>query len=298
MAAILKDDSLSSIIEDYLRGRVARREIAASTAINHRYILGTFARDVGENVYQLNVAAIEGWLEERGRLCLSSRRTHFNVVKRFVAWLTRKGFLAVNPMLEVSKPRPPVWIPRALSADQIADLLAVSDRTRDRAMSWLMVGMGLRCCEVAWLQFEDWDQRADVLRVRGKLDKARVLPVPAKVSEAMRAYLADRPAARSGPFFRSYRSPMDGLRPHTVSRLMGELMREAEVKREARDGVGAHALRHTAASDVLERHKDLRLVQYMLGHSNISTTSIYLRQASITELRDAMEGRDYGEDGV
>lgn len=59
--------------------------------------------------------------------------------------------------------------------------------------------------------------------------------------------------------------------------------------------MSAHALRHTAASDVLDRSNDLRIVQEMLGHRNLATTSIYLRRASLTQMREAMEGRTYEE---
>jgi site-specific recombinase XerC len=70
-------------------------------------------------------------------------------------------------------------------------------------------------------------------------------------------------------------------------------MYSASIKTMARDGVGPHALRHTAASDVLDRCNNVRTVQEMLGHSSLATTQIYLRRASLGQLREAMEGRDY-----
>ena len=73
-------------------------------------------------------------------------------------------------------------------------------------------------------------------------------------------------------------------------------MRRAGVKRGNYDGVSGHALRHTAASDVLDRCGDLRQVQQMLGHSSLATTAIYLRRADAGQIRAAMEGRDYGHD--
>jgi site-specific recombinase XerD len=71
-------------------------------------------------------------------------------------------------------------------------------------------------------------------------------------------------------------------------------MARAGVKRHAYDGVSGHALRHTAASDVLDECKDLRAVQQMLGHAQLSTTAIYLRRVSAESLRTAMGGRTYG----
>ena len=70
-------------------------------------------------------------------------------------------------------------------------------------------------------------------------------------------------------------------------------MSTAGIKRGAGDGVSAHALRHTAASDVLDRCHDVRTVQAMLGHVSIATTQIYLRRADLSRMREAMAGRDY-----
>lgn len=283
--------NLADLADQYLRERLARRELAPSTAPQYRYILGAFVRDIGDQ--ELDLRSLERWQEGRRRLALSSHRAHYNVVRSFCTWLTRRGHLAVNPMLELVKPRPPKAVPRALPPNNVAELLGVVDRSRDRAMAWLMVGCGLRCAEVARLETADWDQRGGTLFVRGKRGDERVLPVPTTVSVALRAYLDERPVGSWGPMFRSLRSPTEGLTPKTVSRLMGEWMRMADVKRAARDGVGAHSLRHTAASDVLDKCGDLRVVQALLGHSNIATTSIYLRRASLANMREAMEGREY-----
>lgn len=284
---------MAELAQVYLRERMARREITISTAANHRYVLRVFIRDVGQSVAALDLRALELWVEARGRLSVASRRTHFDVVRGFCAWLTRRGYLSENPMQELSKPRLPKRVPKALAAEQVAVMLETIKRPRDRAMAWLMVGMGLRCGEVAALRVEDWDQRVQTLFVRGKGEHERVLPVPGEVATALRAHLAERTVGATGPMFRSFRSPTDGLRPHSISRLMGEWMFVAEVKRAARDGVSAHSLRHTCASDVLDRCGDLRLVQNLLGHGNVATTSVYLRRASLGKLRDAMEGRDY-----
>jgi integrase len=83
------------------------------------------------------------------------------------------------------------------------------------------------------------------------------------------------------------------LAPDTISGMVSEWMRAAGVKSWARDGVSAHALRHTCASDVLEHSKDLRAVQDMLGHRHLQTTSVYLRRANLDRLREAMGGRRY-----
>lgn len=289
---------LSELAGLYLRDRLARREVTVATATNHRYILNRFSREVGGTVASLTVDAVEGWMADRASLRVGSRRTHFAVARRFCVWLTRRGYLESNPMLEVARPRAPRSVPRAMQAVQVGRFLGVLDRPRDRAMAALMVELGLRCCEVSGVDLDDWDRVAETLLVRGKGGHERSLPVTRTTTVALAEYVdCARPGAAGGPLFRSYREPAVGVSAKTVSRLMGEWMLLAGVKRGARDGVGAHALRHTCASDVLDRCGDLRVVKELLGHSNIATTSIYLRRANLGQMREAMEGRDYRVSG-
>ena len=175
-------------------------------------------------------------------------------------------------------PRQPDRLPRALDADQVAHVLSACPDARAVAVVWLCVGLGLRCCEVARARVEDWHRRDNILLVHGKGDRERELPVTAEVAAALDDYLAEWPAT-VGPLVRSYAQPWRPLGADTVSIYVGRWMRAAGVKRAAWDGVSAHALRHTAASDVLDVCGDLRAVREMLGHRHLATTSIYLRHA-------------------
>lgn len=80
---------------------------------------------------------------------------------------------------------------------------------------------------------------------------------------------------------------------HNLSALLTKLMVDAGIKGAGRDGISAHALRHTAASDALDRCHDVRTIQAMLGHSSLATTQIYLRRANLDQMREAMGGRYY-----
>jgi integrase/recombinase XerC len=213
--------------------------------------------------------------------------------------------LGINPTFEIPVPKQPRSEPRALDADLVADLIAVVvGDTRATAIVWLMVGMGLRCCEVSSVEMANWNRSGQTMTVTGKGSHQRTLPVPPEVSGALVVYLDEYPT-RSGPIIRSFRRPTQALTPDALSGMVAEWMRAASVKLAARDGRSAHALRHTAASDVLDACGDLRVVQEMLGHSNLSTTAIYLRRAGLPKMRLAMAGRQYrrelpgeGQDGV
>lgn len=302
MMAVRKADNLVSLkpgaswgelVAAYLAHRVGQRTLGAMAARNHRSVLGRFAEAMGEvPPHSLSPADVERWLESISGLRPSTRRGHFSAVRTFCTWLVRAGVLKRNPAFDVASPRQPRSVPRALDAELVAATLAQVPDSRGVAIVWLMVGMGLRCCEVSRLELGQWDRRGGVMTVRGKGNHERVLPVPAEVVTAIDLYLAEYPTA-AGPLIRSFRRPTQALSPDAVSGLVSEWMRIARAKRAARDGVSAHALRATAASDVLDACGDLRVVQEMLGHQNLATTSIYLRRAGLPQMRKAMGGRSY-----
>lgn len=285
--------TLAVLAETYVRHRLGQRTLSALTARNQRSVLRIFAEVVAvERVEQLSSGHVETWLEAVGALRPSTRRGHYSTVRTFCRWLVREGYVATDPTVGVPAPRQPRLVPRAIDADRVAALLDACPDARGRAIVWLMVGMGLRCCEVARLEVGHWDRRGAVMTVRGKGGHERVLPVPAETSVAVAAYLAEV-GETAGPLIRSYRRPAHGLAADTISGMVSEWMRAAGVKGRPRDGISAHALRATAASDVLEVCGDLRVVQEMLGHANLATTSIYLRRGGLGKLRAAMSGRRY-----
>lgn len=288
-----KGATMIQLAATYLAERTRRRTLDPMTARNYRSSLVGLAQSFGDRpIAELATTDIEVWLEGRADLSPATRRGDLSAVTGFCDWLVRVGVLTANPAHDVARITQPDAVPRALDADQVAALLDICPDTRARAIVWLEVGEGLRAGEVSRLRVEDWSRRAGSLLVHGKGGRERVLPVIDEVVAALDAYLAEWPT-RSGPLIRSYRRPWAALSPDTISGMVAEWMRAAEIKRWPRDGVSGHALRHTCASDVLERSKDLRAVQEMLGHRHLQTTSIYLRRASLPRLREAMSGRGY-----
>jgi integrase/recombinase XerD len=281
------------LAEEYVRERVVRKELTRQTARNVRCALVRFAHFAGEGpVGELDYRAVEAWLADRAHLAAATRRSQFSAVHTFCAWLHRRRLIDRSPTLDVPAPKLARSVPRALPETSVARFLTACPDHRAKAIGWLMVGMGLRCVEVAGLQVGDWDRGRGLMVVQGKGSHERALPVPEPVIIAVDAYLAEHPTF-TGPLVRSYRRPSCGLGADTISGLVARWMDDAGIKHRARDGVSAHALRHTAASDVLDRCKDLRVVQQMLGHQHLATTSIYLRRAALGPMREAMAGRTY-----
>lgn len=286
------DGTLHPYVTAYLDGKRKRGEMAAATAIRSGYRLRRFADSFGRRpLTQLTRPAVERWLGDL-EVGPNTRRLNLSTVRAFCGWLVYTGVISRDPTAGV-RIRKIRAVPRALRGDDIARLIEVVDGdVRARAIIWLMVGMGLRCVEVSRLEVGDFDRAAATLFVRGKGGHERVLPVPEPVSDALVVLLRSC-GATYGPVVRSRNDPNEPLTPGTISTLVSRWMRAAGIKHGRFDGTSAHALRHTAASDVLEHSGDLRAVQEMLGHADLNTTAVYLRRAGLDRLRAAMDGRDY-----
>jgi integrase len=153
-----------------------------------------------------------------------------------------------------------------------------------------MLWMGLRCAEVADLRIEDINEREATIHVTGKGGAQRMLPIPPEFAGHLTRWL-DYRRRTPGPLIVS---TLGG--PYTansISDLVARWMRTSGVKVASRDGRSAHALRHTAASDISDGGAPLTAVQALLGHQHLSSTAIYLRRTRLEDLRTAMTGRDY-----
>ncbi|HET7736438.1 MAG TPA: tyrosine-type recombinase/integrase [Nocardioidaceae bacterium] len=278
----------------YITERRRRGEITQRSAKNLRYALDGLDQSLGHRpLGQLTRRAIDRWMETTGHLAPSTRRNHLAAARGFCRWMVACGLIEHDPTEGVARIPQPRSVPRAMTEADVATLWQRVPDVRARAIVALMVGCGLRCVEVARLTVSDYDPDGGMLRVTGKAMHERELPVPGEVGAALDGYLRSVGGVMSGPLIRSTRSTAHGLSAETISTYMSRWMSEAGLKVGRWDGRSAHALRHTAASDVLDRCHDLRVVQEMLGHQHLSSTSIYLRRAGMAQLREAMEGRYY-----
>ena len=220
-----------------------------------------------------HVRAFAGRLHAQGISPRSIAR-HLSSVRGFFAFLVRRRELRANPASGVRAPKGGRPLPKTLDTDQTAQLFtgaAESDlELRDRAMVELIYGSGLRLAELVTANVADLDLRGGFVTVTGKGGKARIVPVGTAAQEALRAYLATRPDATGGaPLFTAR-----GDRRISARSVQLRLKRLA-LRASGNDGVHPHMLRHSFASHLLESSGDLRAVQELLGHANLSTTQIY-----------------------
>ncbi|PMR71974.1 tyrosine recombinase XerC [Billgrantia endophytica] len=195
----------------------------------------------------------------------------------FANHLVKAGLLGHNPAELVSTPRQPAHLPKPLDVDQLAHLLDTPHdgsplATRDQAMLELFYSSGLRLAELAGLDLADLQPRR--VRVMGKGSKPRQVPVGGSARRSLDLWLALRPAladAGETALFVGARGSRLGHR--AIQKRLAELARH----RGLPEHLHPHRLRHSFASHLLESSQDLRAVQELLGHANLSTTQVYTK---------------------
>ena len=282
------DTTLGTMALTYVDERRRRKELRPGSVSTTRYALGTFVRVAGWDlpVKRLRPTHIEKWME-RGDHSPSTLRNQLSIVRSFCRWLVKRGHLKADPTLDIASPRQPRYLPRGLQLLKVTAAFAGAPDARAALILSLMVQEGLRCCEVAELQHGDIDLAERLVLIRGKGGHERALPITAETWRAIHAYLAEHPAS-VGPLIRSYSRPHRGIGAQHISVLVSQWLHGADV------AATAHALRHTAATDMLRAGAHVRDVQHALGHQSRATTQKYLPWI-VGDLREAMEGRRYVE---
>jgi site-specific recombinase XerD len=187
--------------------------------------------------------------------------------------LTREGFLKTNPILSVSSPKLDKHLPQFLTEEEVSRLIESSlprDEMglRDRAILETFYSTGMRISELVSLSQEDLDFIGGVVKLKGKGKKERIAPIGDKAISSLRDYLEKRKKQTSAVFLnkRGVRITDRGVR-----NIVGKYLKVSGMKK----GVSPHTLRHSFATHLLNRGADLRTVQELLGHANLSTTQIY-----------------------
>ncbi len=187
--------------------------------------------------------------------------------------MTREGFLKSNPILSVASPKLDKHLPQFLTEEEITRLIDSSVAEgdlglRDRAILETFYSTGMRIGELVGLNQENLDFIGGVVKLRGKGKKERLAPIGDKAISSLREYLEKRKKQSSAVFLniRGTRITDRGVR-----NIVGKYLRLTGI----RQGVSAHTLRHSFATHLLNRGADLRTVQELLGHANLSTTQIY-----------------------
>lgn len=278
-----------------------------------RHTLSAYQRDVGRYLEHLAahgvhdladvdstriadfLAALRAGDDAHRPLAASSAARALIAVRAFHRFLALDGELDLDPARSVPPPRPALRLPKAIPLAQVEALLAATGAgdtpasLRDRAILEVLYGAGARVSEVVTLDVDDLDREVEVIRLRGKGDKERLVPLGSYAAAALDAY---RTRARPALAAAGRGTPALFLNQRggrlTRQGVWGVLKGAAE-----RAGLGAaispHTLRHSFATHLLEGGADVRIVQELLGHASVTTTQIYTK-VSIAQLREVYVG--------
>ncbi len=214
----------------------------------------------------------------RRRRGVSARSLHrsLSAIRGFYTYLQREQLVENNPVADVSGPSIQKKLPNLLDVDEINRLLNEGPQNplklRDVAMTELMYSSGLRLAELVNLNIDAIDLQQAQVQVLGKGNKMRYLPIGTNACKALKRWLEARPHIASEDELAVFvNNRGKRLSPRAVQQRMAQLGREQGIDKH----VHPHMLRHSFASHLLESSGDLRAVQEMLGHADISTTQVY-----------------------
>jgi integrase/recombinase XerC len=295
--------SFDEIRDTYSHYLVNEKALSTHTVRAYLGDLDSFVEHLANNgvteIEEINLQLIRSWLatqQVRGgaRTTLSRRAVS---IRLFTKWAAKRGYLATDIAATLATPKPHRTLPGVLTQsdaatamDSMATRAAEFDTPtsiRDVAIVELLYATGARVSEVCGLDLEDLDFHRNTIRVMGKGNKERMIPMGAPAVKALNTYINDaRPQLAND---KSARALFLGARGKRIDqRAVRTIVYEALSALEGVERMGPHALRHSAATHLLEGGADLRTVQEILGHSSLATTQIYTH-VSTDRLRQAFK---------
>jgi integrase/recombinase XerC len=295
------DPSTDKWVQKFLTHLATDRGAAAYTQKNYRHALTEFCRwHIGERKAppawdKLQRDDFRSYLRYLGRNNLSRAATslRFSALRTFYKFLIRHGLATSSPIKNLSLPKPEKRLPKFLTVQQMADLLAAPEKLlltqkakkgagrpisqaaalRDVAVLETIYSCGLRISELCGLRADDIDMSQQIVRVRGKGKKERLVPIGKPALEAIGQYwlILKQPPAGASPVFFSETKMHSPLHPVQLSRRLKQYLVIAGLD----PNLTPHKLRHSYATHMLDAGADLRSVQELLGHAHLTTTQIY-----------------------
>lgn len=279
------DTDLKPIIQDWLDWLTDERKYSPHTLDGYARDLADFTTSFDKpltlkQLEKMDVRAFRNYISAKAALGLekSSLARHISTLRNFFKFLNARKIIKNTAISVISSPRRNKVLPKALDINQTFDVLEESKNfatnawqgLRDTAIFTLLYGCGLRISEALNLNVGDIDSN-DFVRIRGKGNKERIVPVLPQIKDAINAYLNECPyhLKNGEPLFLGARG--ERLSPRIIQRQLQKI----------RAGLGLssnltpHALRHSFATHLLAEGTDLRSIQELLGHASLSTTQRY-----------------------
>jgi tyrosine recombinase XerC len=266
-------------IEKFIRYLEIEKNYSKHTILNYHLDLSLFKEFLGDtDVAKVDYLTLRKYLAVLKEKKLGSRSVsrHLSTLRSFFKFLTREGYVKVNPITVLSSPKQEKHLPQFLTEEEVNKLIEATFPKdakddlgfRNRAMMELFYSSGLRISELVGLDVDDLDFISGIIKVRGKGKKERIVPAGETALSAIKKYLDRRKKMNRAVFVNKNGSRIS-------SRGVRGIVHKYMVRSGTKQGVSPHTLRHSFATHLLNRGADLRTVQELLGHANLSTTQIY-----------------------
>jgi len=266
-------------IDKFIRYLEVEKNYSGHTILNYRLDLENFKKFLAdttiEKVDYLTLRKYLALLKEKNLGARTVNR-RLSALRSFFKFLTRDGYLKTNPILILSSPKLEKHLPAFMTEEETAKLIesafAKSEKDeqglRDRAILETFYSTGIRISELVGLSIDDVDFISGIVKVMGKGRKERIVPIGDAAITTIRRYLDKRKKQASALFLNKNGSRISS---RGVRGIVGKYIHLAGI----RQGISPHTFRHSFATHLLNRGADLRTVQELLGHANLSTTQIY-----------------------
>lgn len=280
----------SLLIADFLDAIWMEKGLSANTQESYRRDLSQFAiwlAGRGGGVMSADAALIQDYLNDRLQAQLSSRTAarFLSCLRGFYRYLLRENRLSENPLVLIDNPKLSPSLPKSLTEADVEALLAAPDiddpmGLRDRTMLEVLYACGLRVSELVGLTMSQVNLRQNVIRVLGKGSKERLIPMGEEAAMWLQKYFREARPVLLNNLPDEVVFPSVRAQPMTRQTFWYRIKHWASVAGIEKD-LSPHTLRHAFATHLLNHGADLRVVQLLLGHSDLSTTQIYTHVAKL-----------------
>ena len=283
---------MKDILKDYENYLKIERAMSRNTVASYCSDVRKFLAAVPSQPEYVVPEDIEQYLSDLSLVSKRSQARFLSSLRSFFNWLVLEGSITDNPCDKIESPKLGHYLPEVLSVEEVEAMMAAVDLStwqglRDRAILEILYGCGLRVSEAVGLKLSCLYFDEGYMRVIGKGDKERLVPVGEMAADAVNAYLERRPQpfdAESDDivFLNRFGRPLSRQSMFKMVKTMALL---ADVRKE----ISPHTLRHSFATHLVENGADLRLVQEMLGHENLTTTEIYTHIDTTTWHKEVLD---------
>ena len=272
------------MVKDYRRYLIIERAMSQNTVASYCSDVEKFLAAYGGRPEDAGPADIEEYLATRNQLSERSQARLVSSLRSFFDWMVKEGYISDNPCDRVEAPKLGVYLPSVLSEEEVDSIIRCVDTSswmgkRDRAILEILYGCGLRVSEASGLKISSLFLEQGFIRIIGKGNKERLVPIGEMAMEALEAYMEDRPAPASKAddlvFLNRFGKSISRV---SLFKIVKKYTLAAGIMKE----ISPHTFRHSFATHLIEHGADLRVVQEMLGHENIATTEIYTHVDSST----------------